>query len=217
MSTGAAPEREGGLHEGEHAEYVVAPASDDKLDRSISPYTTKEKIGRLVWGYIGQAVFRCTFHNWYGLRARLLRSFGATVAPNVRIRASVRIEQPWNLTIGTNSSIGDRAVVYCLGKVTIGANVSISQQVHVCAGSHDYTKPNLPLTRPPIVIEDDAWVAADAFVGPGVRVGKGAILGARGCAFKDLESGMIYGGNPAKALRPRDAGGAGREAGDGTR
>jgi len=121
----------------------------------------------------------------------------------VRIRPSVRIEQPWNLTIGDNSSIGDRSVVYCLGKVTIGSHVSISQQAHICAGTHDYKMPDLPLIRPPIVIEDHAWIAADAFVGPGITVGEGAILGARGCAFKDLEAWTIYGGNPAKAIAAR--------------
>ncbi|XOV76899.1 MAG: hypothetical protein ACFHWZ_08825 [Phycisphaerales bacterium] len=41
--------------------------------------------------------------------------------------------------------------------------------------------PDLPLIRPPIVIEDHAWIAADAFVGPGITVGEGAILGARLC------------------------------------
>lgn len=171
--------------------------------RSVSPYTTREKVGRVVWNYLGQPLFRCTFHNWYGLRNALLRLFGASVGRPVRIRPSVRVEQPWNLTIGDNSSIGDRSVVYCLGKVTIGSHVSISQQAHICAGTHDYKMPDLPLIRPPIVIEDHAWIAADAFVGPGITVGEGAILGARGCAFKDLEAWTIYGGNPAKAIAAR--------------
>ncbi|MEL7482805.1 MAG: putative colanic acid biosynthesis acetyltransferase [Planctomycetota bacterium] len=175
------------------------------LDRGTSPYSTKEKIGRLLWDTLGQRVFRCTFHTWYGLRASILRAFGATIAGNTRIRATVRVEIPWNLTVGTNSSIGDRATLYCLGPVTLGDNVSISQNAHICAGTHDFTKPDLPLLRPPITIEDDAWIAADAFVGPNITVGRGAILGARGCAFKDLDPWTIYGGNPAKAIaeRPR--------------
>ena len=68
---------------------------------------------------------------------------------------------------------------------------------------NDYDEPNMPLRRPPITIEDDAWVAADAFVGPDVTIGRGAILGARGCAFKDLDPWTIYGGNPAKAIGTR--------------
>lgn len=175
----------------------------DYRDRAISPYTLREKVARVVWNYLGQVLFRCTFHNWYGMRNVILRLFGAKVGSAVRIRPSVRVEQPWNLTIGNNSSIGDRSVVYCLGKVTIGNHVSVSQQAHICAGTHDYRVPDLPLIRPGIVIENHVWIAADAFVGPGITVHEGAILGARGCAFKDLDPWTIYGGNPAKAITER--------------
>jgi putative colanic acid biosynthesis acetyltransferase WcaF len=61
----------------------------------------------------------------------------------------------------------------------------------------------MPLERPPIEVGDDAWICADAFVGPGVSVGAGAILGARGVAMRSLDPWMIYGGNPAVAVRPR--------------
>ena len=105
--------------------------------------------------------------------------------------------------MGRNCSLGDRSIVYCLGPVRLGDRVSVSQHAHLCAGSHDYRRPDLPLLRPPITIENDAWIAADAFVGPGVVVGAGAILGARGCAFSNLDPWTIYGGNPAKPLRPR--------------
>lgn len=172
-------------------------------DRARSPYTTKEKIGRVLWNYCGQVLFRFTFHNWYGLRNALLRVFGAKVGSPVRIRASVLVEQPWNLSIGDNSSIGDRAIVYCLGPVTIGKHVSVSQGAHLCAGTHDYRQADMPLLRPPIVIEDSAWIAADAFVGPGVTVGEGAILGARAVAMKSLEAWTIYSGNPAQRVRER--------------
>jgi putative colanic acid biosynthesis acetyltransferase WcaF len=191
---------------------TAAPASpppredahvDALLERARSPYTLGERVRRALWNYIGQTAFRFTFHNWYGLRAALLRAFGARVGTPVRLRPSVLIEQPWNLTIGDNSSIGDRAIVYCLGKVTIGNNVSVSQGAHLCAGTHDFRKPEMPLIRPPIVIQDYAWVAADAFVGPNVTVGEGAVLGARGCAMKDLDPWTVYAGNPALKVKDR--------------
>jgi putative colanic acid biosynthesis acetyltransferase WcaF len=172
-------------------------------DRSISPYSTKEKVGRLLWAVVQGTLFRGSFHTWYGFRRRLLLMFGARLHPVTRIRRTVRIECPWNLTMGEDSSAGDRAILYCLGPVTIGRRVSISQHAHLCAGSHDHTRPDLPLTRPPITLGDDCWIAADAFVGPGVTVGRGAILGARGCAFKDLEPWTIYGGNPARPIGKR--------------
>lgn len=184
---------------------TLAPGavSPQEAARAISPYTLKEKVARLLWAMTQGTVFRFSFHNWYAVRAWMLRCFGSRLAPNVRVRRTVRVECPWNLTIGENTVAGDHAILYCLGPVTIGKNVTISQHAHVCAGTHDYTRADLPLVRPPIVIEDDAWIAADAFVGPGVRVGQGTILGARGCAFKDLDAWSIYGGNPAKRLSDR--------------
>ena len=171
--------------------------------RSTSPYSPGEKVKRLLWAMVQGTLFRASFHNWYALRSAMLRAFGARLERDVRIRRTVRIECPWNLSMGENSSIGDRAVIYCLGPVSIGRNVSISQHAHVCAGTHDFTVPNLPLIRPAITIADEVWIAADAFVGPGIRVGEGAILGARSCAFKDMDPWTIYGGNPAKAIRER--------------
>lgn len=173
-------------------------------DRHTSAYSTREKIGRLLWAMVQATLFRFSFHTWYGWRGFLLRRFGANVDRTAKVLRTVRVECPWNLTLGANSCLGDRTVAYCLGPVTLGARVSVSQRVHLCAGSHDYTRADMPLTRPPITIEDDAWIAADAFVGPGVTVGAGAILGARGCAYGDLDAWTIYGGNPARAIKSRE-------------
>ena len=172
-------------------------------NRHISPYSTREKIGRMVWAFVQGTIFRCSFHSWNGWRTFLLRQFGATIGSSCIVRRSVRFECPWNLEMGSNSCLGDGVIVYCLGKVTIGNRVSVSQYAHVCAGSHDYTDIDMPLLRPPITICDDVWIATEAFVGPDVKVGEGAILGARGVAVQDLEPWTIYGGNPAKQIKPR--------------
>ena len=175
-------------------------------DRHISPYTTREKVWRLLWAIVQMTLFRFSFHTWNRFRVFLLNSYGAEVDDTCFIRRTARIECPWRLTMGKNSCLGDGVIVYCLGKITIGDRVSISQYAHICAGTHDYTKDDMPLLRPPIDIEDDAWIAADAFVGPGVTVGEGAILGARGVAIHDLDPWTIYGGNPARSLKPRPHG-----------
>jgi putative colanic acid biosynthesis acetyltransferase WcaF len=182
-----------------------SPADAEALrSRRRSPYSLREKLARLAWGCVQSTLFRCSFHNWYGFRRTVLRAFGATVHDTANVRRTVLIECPWNLAIGAESSVGDRAILYCLGPVTIGARVTISQGAHLCAGSHDSRKAAMPLVRPPIDIEDDAWIAADAFVGPRVRVREGAILGARGVALADLEPWSIYLGNPAVRVRARE-------------
>lgn len=184
----------------------TTPDSHDHAAQAaqVSPWTTRQKIGRALWMLAGRPVFRLTFHNWYGPRRAILRAFGASVGRRCFIRPTVRVEIPWNLTIGDFSSIGDHARIYNLGPITIGRRCTVSQYAHLCAGTHDFSRADMPLLRPPITIADDCWIAAEAFVGPGVSVGEGALLGARGCAFKDLEPWTVYGGNPAKPLRPRE-------------
>ena len=180
--------------------------ADDSIERArrTSPYSAREKLARMLWGAVQATLFRWSFHNWYGVRRALLGAFGAKLASTANVRRTVTIECPWNLTIGAESSIGDRAILYCLGPVTIGRNVTVSQGAHLCAGSHDSRKRTMPLLRPPIEIGDEAWIAADAFVGPKVRVGEGAILGACAVALEDLEPWSIYLGNPATKVRARE-------------
>ena len=172
--------------------------------RRRSPYSRREKFARVAWGAVQATLFRGSFHDWYGVRRLLLRAFGARLHATSNVRRTVIVECPWNLEIGAESSVGDRAVLYCLGTVRIGARVTVSQGAHLCAGTHDSRRRDMPLVRPSIEIGDDAWIAAEAFVGPGVRVGSGAILSARGVAFRDLEPWSIHRGNPAVRVRDRD-------------
>jgi putative colanic acid biosynthesis acetyltransferase WcaF len=172
--------------------------------RNQSPYTRKQQLGRLLWAVVYRLVFRCTFHNWYGLRAAILRSFGAKLGRNVRFRRTVKIEIPWNLLIGDDVSIGDEAILYSLGMIAIGNRSFLSQYAHLCAGTHDHTSPVYPLIREPITIGEDCWIAADAFVGPGVTIGDRTVLGARASAFSDLPPDVIAVGNPAKPIKPRE-------------
>lgn len=152
---------------------------------------------------LGQPVFRLTFHHWYGTRRALLRLFGATVAPTARVRPSVRIEIPWHLTLGDEVIVGDRAILYALGRITLGERCMVSQGTHLCAGSHDFRQRGMPLTTEPITVEHDAWVAADVFVGPGVTIGAGAVVGARAVVVKDVPAWQVAVGHPAKPIGPR--------------
>ncbi len=172
-------------------------------DRHVSPFSLQEKIWRMLWAVVQATLFRYSFHTWNGWRIFLLNSYGAKINASCMIRRSIKVECPWNLKMGHNSCLGDGVIVYCLGKVTIGDRVSISQHAHLCAGTHDYNHAEMPLLRPPITVEDDAWLAADSFVGPNVTIGEGAVLGARAVAMRDIDPWTIYSGNPAVIIRTR--------------
>lgn len=108
---------------------------------------------------------------------------------------------PWNLEIGMAAAVGDRAILYALGPISIGERATISQGAHLCAGTHDLRDPARPLLKLPIRIGDDAWICADAFIGPGVTIGRGAVAGACAVIVKDVGEDCIVAGNPARLIR----------------
>jgi putative colanic acid biosynthesis acetyltransferase WcaF len=171
--------------------------------RRAPNWTSRELLGRALWDFLQVPLFRWTPRPLWAWRRGILRLFGAEVGRDVHVYPTVRIFVPWNLRIEDEAAIGDRAIIYCLGPIRIGARATVSQYAHLCAGTHDYTKAEMPLVKETIEIGGDAWICADAFVGPGVRVGERAILGARGVAMRDLAAGMIYAGNPARPVRQR--------------
>lgn len=175
---------------------------DIAANRSAQKYDTRDIVRRVLWG-IGFYLFRYSPRLLYGWRRGLLRAFGASVGKHVRIHPSATIYFPWKFAIGDWSSIGQDAMIYSLGPITIGEKVTVSQRAHLCAGTHDASDPTMPLLKPPIDVGDQAWVCADAFVGPGVTVGEGAVVGARAVAVNDVEKWVIVGGNPARPIKER--------------
>ena len=116
----------------------------------------------------------------------MLRLFGAQIGRHVNVYPSSRIYMPWNVSIGEWSALGEDVLLYSLGKVVIGRRVTLSYRAHVCAGTHDFSDARLPLLKPPVTLEDDAWVGTEAFVGPGLTVGAGAIVGARAVVVRSV-------------------------------
>lgn len=102
-----------------------------------------------------------------------------------------------------HACLGNDVICYTQARITLQERAIVSQGAHLCTGSHDYNDPDFSLFARPINIGKDAWVCADAFIGPGVSVGEGAVLGARAVAFKDLQAWQVYSGNPAQLIKQR--------------
>lgn len=166
-------------------------------------FTIRNRFYRIVWGIGWFVLARWTpppLHSW---RRVVLRIFGAQIERNVRIYGSARIWYPPNLRVGENTIIGPGVILYNQGEIDIGSDVVVSQRAHLCASSHDISDPLFTLILRPIYIEKNVWVAAEAFIGPGVRVGAGAVVAARAALFKDAEPWTVSSGNPAKFLKIR--------------
>ncbi|MCR9194861.1 MAG: hypothetical protein NXH88_09030 [Hyphomonas sp.] len=175
---------------------------DTEANRRARKWTSREQVGRMLWGF-ALPMFRFSPRPLWGWRRWLLRAFGAQIDHDVHVHPTVRIAIPWHVTLGRGCAVGDSAILYSLGPIRIGARATVSQGAHLCAGTHDWRDPAMPLLKPPIEIGADAWICADAFIGPGVSVGARAIVGARSVVMKSVETNSIMAGNPACEIGKR--------------
>jgi len=156
-----------------------------------------------LWWLVQATLFRCSPQVAYAWRRWLLRAFGAKIGKGVLIRPSVAVTYPWKLSIGDWSWIGDFVTLYTLGEIAIGDNVVVSQHCYICSASHDFTSPGFDIFTDPVNIESEAWLASDVFVSPGVRIGRGAVVGARSLVLDNVPEMMLCAGHPARVLRAR--------------
>lgn len=181
---------------------LMANAKNDTFKGAPS-FPLRHRLLRALWVLSWRLLASWTpapLHRW---RLAILRLAGAQVHPSAYVYGSVHIWYPANLTMDERSCLGPGVNCYNMGPIHLGKDATVSQGAHLCAGTHDIGDPYFQLIVKPIHIGDRAWVAAGAFVGPGVTVGEGAVLGARGCAFKDLDPWTVYAGNPAREIKKR--------------
>lgn len=159
----------------------------------------------LLWQIVQATLFACSPQPLFGWRRFLLRCFGARIGAGVRLRPSMRVTYPWKVEIGARAWIGDQAELYSLGPIRIGADSVISQRSYICAGTHDYTRPDFPIAAPAITIGEEVWIATDVFVAPGLTIGRGAVIGARSSVFCDVAPYAVMMGNPARQTGTRNS------------
>ncbi|MCW3094223.1 MAG: acetyltransferase [Ferruginibacter sp.] len=167
-------------------------------------FSLKNRVGRVIWSIASVLLFRVSpkpLHSW---RSFLLRCFGAKIGKAVHVYPGARIWAPWNLELADGAAVATGAILYTQGKITIGKKAVISQGAHLCAGTHDYNLPGFPLYTRPIIVGDQAWIAAEAFIHPGVTIGEGCVIGARSVVTRDMPSWMVCAGHPCKPIKERD-------------
>ena len=102
------------------------------------------------------------------------------------------------------ASMADGVRCYSMDKISIGARSVVSQNTHLCAGTHDYTKASFALITRPITIGTNVWVCADSFIHAGVSVGDGAVIGARSVVTADQPEWMVCAGHPCRPIKERE-------------
>ncbi|MCW5936379.1 MAG: WcaF family extracellular polysaccharide biosynthesis acetyltransferase [Fimbriimonadaceae bacterium] len=158
-------------------------------------------------------LFRWTPRQLKGWRITVLRWFGAKIGEGCNVRSRCQIWAPWNLELGDYVVVADDVNLYSMATIKLGNRAIVSQGSHLCAGTHDYTTPNFQLVAKPITVGERAWLAAECFVGPGVTIGDGAVIGARSVVGKDMPAWTVCAGNPCRPLKERVITGEGNEPG----
>ena len=176
---------------------------DLSLHKVPQDFRGRNKIIVQLWWIIQSSLFAWSPQILYGWRRFLLRLFGAEIGDNVKIRPSARFTYPWKVKIGKNSWVGDDCIFYSLGRIEVGENVAIAHSVYFCTGYHDVESVSFDIKQSPIVIENEVWLTNDVFIGPGVKIGRGCVVGARSSVFSDMPEGMICYGTPAKPIKER--------------
>lgn len=174
------------------------------MQETASPHSRGQRCARVLWAVVYRVFFRPSprpCHRWRNL---LLRMFGATLHPTARVYPRARVWAPWNLVMEQHACIADDVDVYAVETITIGAFSIVSQYSYLCGATHDFEDVKHPLTPKPITIGRRVWIAADVFVGPGVTIGDGAVVGARSTVVKNLPAWQVCAGTPAVAQRARN-------------
>lgn len=141
------------------------------------------------------------------LRALACRHLFTYVGQEVNIQRGAHFGNGWEIEIGDHSDIGLNCTVP--GNLKIGRDVMMGPEVMMMANNHQFSDLSRPMRLQgmnkyrAIVIEDDVWIGTRVIILPGVRIGRGAIVGAGAVVTKDVPPFAIVGGNPARIIRFR--------------
>ena len=168
------------------------------------PFSKSNKLKRMLWSIVW-TIFARPFPRSMASRWKvfLLRIFGAKIHSTCIVYSSANISMPWNLVMEEHSCIANNVVIENSSIITMGSYSLISQYSYLCTATHDIRDNDFPQYSKPIVLGRRSWITAKCFIGPGVTIGEGAVVGASSSVFKDVEPWTIVGGNPARIINKR--------------
>jgi len=178
----------------------VDPEAMDPPRQIFTTGTALRPVREVVWTWACGLFFLWVPNRFIGWRRWLLRRFGASISATAFIDRTVLIRCPWNLTMDSGAVVHHGVILDCMGSIALGRGSRISQYSHLCTRTHDYGDQAMRVLSKPIVVNEFVWVAADAYVGPGVTIGERTIVGARSSVLRDLPPGVTAVGEPARPI-----------------
>lgn len=142
-------------------------------------------------------------------RAKLLSLRFKKIGKQVFIQYNCSFSNLANIEIGNYVYINHHANIHAeYEKIQIGNFVMIGPYTYIGVINHSYSRWDIPMyfqidSYKKVVIEDDVWIGAYAFIMPGITIGRGSVIGAGAVVTKDVKPFSIVGGVPAKHIKYR--------------
>ncbi|MEM4230901.1 MAG: acyltransferase [Candidatus Pacearchaeota archaeon] len=138
------------------------------------------------------------------MRRFFYRISGISIGSGSTIHMGAVFYDPKNIKIGKDSIIGEGTVLDGRDKLIIGDHVDIASEVMIYNAEHDIQSNDFRAITAPVIIEDFVFVGPRAIILPGVKIKKGAVVGAGAVVTKDVEEFTIVGGVPAREIGKRN-------------
>lgn len=179
----------------------------DKTGKKLTSKQALPKISNRIYNYwldFELMLLRWTGHiPFHSVRKLVYRFSGMKMGKGSVVHMWANFFQTSNIEIGADTIIGDHVFLDGRARLKIGNHVDIASQVLIYNSEHDINKDDFTAREEPVEIGDYAFLGPRVIVLPGVKVGKGAIIGAGAVVTKDVPSFAIVGGVPAKIIGER--------------
>ena len=178
-----------------------------KKTRIKSPNDTSGRIKRRA-RTVGMefCVFLLHIIGWipsHYVRRFFYRMAGMKIGSGSTLHMGARFYNPANISIGSDTIIGEGVVLDGRDSLQIGDHVDFASEVMVYNAEHDIESPTFAAKKAPVKIEDYVFIGPRVIILPGVTIGEGAIVAAGSVVTKDIAPGSIVGGVPAKMIKER--------------
>lgn len=133
------------------------------------------------------------------------------IGDNVQIMGDCKFSDPGEISIGSNVYVGPRNTWFGFGGIIVEDGTIFAHDVEIITRNHNYDSNDLKsipydtlYINKPFVIKENVWIGSHVYILPGITIGEGAVIGMGSVLTKDVPSGAVVGGNPAKILKYRD-------------
>lgn len=179
----------------------------DRMGKTLSTGEAMGKAGNRLYNYLAD-FFLFWLHLFcyipsHHVRRFILRLGGAKIGKGSSIHMGCRFFSLKKLKIGEDSIIGYSAFLDGRDAITIGNHTDIASEVMIYTSEHDINSVDFQAISAPVKIEDYVFIGPRSIILPGVRIGKGAVIGAGAVVTKDVLEFSVVGGVPAEVIGER--------------